>query len=78
MPPRAWQFSRYLLEKGSVSDRDTNARLALQDSIKTATPVHLWPFKWPFKMDENCDALGSARWAMPQGIAILRPSTLTL
>jgi hypothetical protein len=25
----------------------------LQNSIKTAIPAHLWPFK----MDENCDAL---------------------
>jgi hypothetical protein len=27
--------------------------LALQNSIKTAIPAHLWPLK----MDENCDAL---------------------
>jgi hypothetical protein len=29
---------------------------ALQNSIKTAVPAHLWPFK----MDENCEALCEA------------------
>ncbi len=27
--------------------------LALQNSVETAIPAHVWPFK----MDENCDAL---------------------
>jgi hypothetical protein len=39
---------------------------ALQNSMKTATPAHLWPLK----MDENCDAL-----RFGQGIAVLLLST---
>jgi hypothetical protein len=40
---------------------------ALQNSIKTAIPAHLWPFK----MDKNCDALRFSQVELKTPIVIL-------